>query len=235
MRRITHARAGGGRALGGATCLLWFACWAPAQTAPPSTAASPAVAKGVEQLRHAHGEWIATTEFLKPDGSVARRAAGQYLFEWVVPDRVLRGRSDIPELEMASGILFYVQERKALLEMVSVGRDGQLWVMSGPADGETRTTPPTEQADGSFIQLRFTRSNVTPDRFESKMEYSSDSGKTWTLGSRQMFERRGKRSDPGGMTTYRGPDTAVFMADRGQEPQDQRPGRRRGGAFARGH
>ncbi len=194
MRRIPDSRSRGGRTFAGTACLLWLACSAHAQTAAPSTAASPAVAKGVEQLRHAHGEWVATTEFLKPDGSVARRVVGQYLFEWVVPDRVLRGRSDIPELETASGILFYVHERKAMLEMVSVGRDGQLWVMSGPADGETRTTPPTEQADGSLVQLRFTRSKVTPDRFESTMEYSTDGAKSWTQGNRQVFERRSKRS-----------------------------------------
>jgi hypothetical protein len=193
MRSSPLTRDRARRAFSGTACLLWLACVAHAQTAAPSTAASSAVARGVEQLRHAHGEWVATTEFLKRDGSVARRVVGQYLFEWVIPDRVLRGRSEIPELETASGILFYVHERKALLEMVSVGRDGQLWVMSGPADGETRATPPTEQSDGSFMQLRFTRSSVTPDRFESKMEYSTDSGKTWTQGNRQVFERRGTR------------------------------------------
>lgn len=174
-----------------AAALLFAASAAIAQdAAPPAPAAG--VARAVEELRHAHGEWTATTEFLKPDGSVARRAVGEYRFEWVVPDRVLQGRSAIPELEMASGILFYVSESRSSIEMVSVGKDGQLWVMSGPAGGETRSTPPTRQADGSLIELRFTRYNVTPDRFESRMEYSLDGGKAWVQGNHQVFERRGK-------------------------------------------
>jgi len=162
------------------------------ETAAPA-AAPAAIATGVAQLRHAHGEWTATTEFLKPDGSVASRVVGEYRFEWVVPDRVLQGRSEIPELQMASGILFYVNERKAAIEMVSVGRDGQLWVMTGPLDGETRSTPPTARPDGSLIELRFTRYNVSPDRFESKMEYSLDGGKAWVQGNHQVFERRGRQ------------------------------------------
>lgn len=157
---------------------------------PPPEVPSPAVATAIDQLRHAHGEWTATTEFLKPDGSVARRATGTYRFDWVVPDRVLQGRSDIPELGMASGVLFYVSEEKSVIEMASVGRDGHLWVMSGPADGEVRTTPPTPQADGSVLQLRFTREEVTPDRFRSRMEFTTDGGKTWRPGNRQVFERK---------------------------------------------
>lgn len=184
----------GRAALAMAVCLLLLSMPAHAQDAATPAAPAAAVTKAVEQLRHAHGDWTATTEFLKPDGSVARRTKGEYRFEWVVPDRVLQGRSEIPELEMTSGILFYVSESRSSIEMVSVGRDGQLWVMSGPADGETRTTPPTKQADGSIIELRFTRHNVTPDRFESKMEYSVDAGKTWVTGNHQVFERRSKQT-----------------------------------------
>jgi hypothetical protein len=173
---------------------LWCAAaGAKAQVPKPGADPASALGAGVEQLRHALGEWTATTEFLKPDGSVARRVVGEYRFEWVVPDRVLQGRSEIKELETASGILFYVNERKAQIEMVSVGRDGQLWVMSGPVDGETRTTPPTQQADGTNIQLRFTRYNVSADRFESKMEFSTDGGLAWVQGNRQVFERRARR------------------------------------------
>lgn len=192
MRSTRHCRRGRLTGLLALAALGTAATPLPAQETAPTPAAS-ALATGVAQLRHAEGEWTTTTEFLKPDGSVARRVVGEYRFEWVVPDRVLQGRSEIPELQMASGILFYVNERKAQIEMVSVGRDGQLWLMTGPVDGETRSTPPTEQADGSLIQLRFTRYNVSPDRFESKMEYSLDGGKAWVQGNHQLFERRGRQ------------------------------------------
>ncbi|MDH4260570.1 MAG: hypothetical protein OEW16_09765 [Gammaproteobacteria bacterium] len=123
------------------------------------------------------------------DGSIASTMPGTYRFEWVVPDRVASGRSEIPELGIASGILFYVRERRATIEMVSVGADGHLWVMTGPIDGETRSTPPTPLADGGSMQLRFARFNVEPDRFESRMEFTLDDGATWKPGNHQVFLR----------------------------------------------
>ena len=145
--------------------------------------------KAVRQLRESRGRWDVTTEFLKPDGTIARSLTGTYDFDWIVEDRVLRGESKIPELGN-SGILFYVNESKSLIEMASVGKDGHLWVMSGPAGGETRATPDTPMADGTTLKLRFTRYNVAPDRFESKMEFSSDGGVTWAPGNHQVFTRK---------------------------------------------
>jgi CubicO group peptidase (beta-lactamase class C family) len=46
-------------------------------------------------------------------------------------------------------------------------------------------------SDGSTLQLRFTRYNVEPDRFESRMESSTDGGATWTQGNHQVFVRAG--------------------------------------------
>ncbi len=167
--------------------LVLFALPAAMLRAEP--ASQEALAVGVAQLRHAIGEWNVTTTQFGEDGSVARTMPGTYHFEWVVPDRVASGRSDIPELGTASGILFYVRERRATIEMVSVGADGHLWVMTGPIDGETRTTPPTPLSDGSSMQLRFTRFSVEPDRFESRMEFTMDDGATWKPGNHQVFLR----------------------------------------------
>jgi hypothetical protein len=160
----------------------------------------------VQQLRSAVGLWNVETTQYADDGAVARVACGTYRFDWVVPDRVLAGRSDIPDWQQASGILFYVNERRSTIEMVSVGADGQLWVMSGPAGGETRTTPPTPLSDGSTLQLRFTRFNVTDDRFESRMEVSTDGGGSWRRGNHQVFKRAvaGGREAGGGLR-YRKP------------------------------
>lgn len=145
--------------------------------------------KAVQELQHAHGAWSVTTEFLKPDGSVARMVKGTYRFAWVVPDRVLSGQSEIPELKQQSALLFYVNEPRKIIEMASVGGDGNLWVMTGAAGSDTRTTKPFPTADGKTSQLRFTRYNVKPDSFESKMEYTEDGGKTWLPGNHQTFQR----------------------------------------------
>lgn len=151
---------------------------------------SARVAAAVDQLRHVIGSWSVVTEFLNDDGSVARAVDGEYVFTWVVPDRVAAGRSAIPALDQASGILFYVNARKAAIEMVSVGADGMLWIMTGDAGDETRYSQEFDARDGSRARLRFTRFNVTPDRFESRMEYTSDGGATWKLGNHQVFARQ---------------------------------------------
>jgi hypothetical protein len=152
-----------------------------------------------QQLRSAAGLWNVETTQYADDGAVARVACGTYRFDWIVPDRVLAGRSDIPDWKQASGLLFYVNERRATIEMASVGADGHLWVMSGPAGGETRTTPPTPLADGGSMQLRFTRFNVSADRFESRMEVSTDGGSSWKPGNHQVFERAHADSGGGGV------------------------------------
>lgn len=154
-----------------------------------ATATSDKLSIGIEQLRHIHGNWTATTEFLHENGSVAKAVQGTYQFNWVVPDRVLSGQSEIPELKQKSGLLFYVNEKKLTIEMTSVGADGNLWIMTGAADEEVRTTQPFRSTDGKQTQLRFTRYNVKPDSFESKMEYTNDGGKTWLPGNHQVFRR----------------------------------------------
>ena len=168
--------------------VLWFSAGS-LNGFSPSAPQKPDVSKAVAQLRHACGFWSVTTEFLNADGSIAKAVQGTYRFDWVVPDRVLSGQSEIPELKQKSALLFYVNEKKQIIEMTSVGADGDLWVMSGAADGELRTSQPLRNADGKQTQLRFTRFNVKPDSFESKMEYTTDGGKTWSPGNHQLFRR----------------------------------------------
>lgn len=158
--------------------------------AVPACADDSALQRSVGQLRDSVGDWDVTTEFLAPDGTVAQSVDGTYSFEWVIPDKLVRGTSRLPDLDMVSAILFYIDEKEAELEMVSVGADGKLWIMSGPLGEETRLSQPYSTADGGEAQLRFTRYNVAADRFESKMEYTTDGGKTWTQGNRQVFARK---------------------------------------------
>lgn len=145
----------------------------------------------VEQLRRVIGTWRTVTELLNEDGSVASSLTGTYEFAWVVPDRVVAGRSEIPELGQSSGILFYVSESRRVIEMTSVGADGYLWIMTGPLGGETRHTQEYATADGGRGQLRFTRFNVSADSFESRMEFTEDGGRTWKPGNHQVFTRLG--------------------------------------------
>lgn len=143
----------------------------------------------VEALRSSIGQWEVVTEFLKRDGSVARSANGTYEFSWIVADRVVSGKSAIPGLKQAAGILFYINEKKRVIEMVSVGADGNLWIMTGPLGKEYRLTQEFPNRTGGTRRLRFTRFNITPNTFESKMEYTDDGGQTWVPGNHQSFSR----------------------------------------------
>jgi hypothetical protein len=161
--------------------------------APPvgtlAQATDEALRHSVEQLRTSIGRWDTVTRFLNADGSVAREVTGTYEFSWVVEDRVVAGRSHVPELQQASGILFYVNAAAGTIEMVSVGADGYLWIMTGPLGGEERRTQEYRTADGGTGRLRFTRFNASADAFESRMEYTEDGGTTWLPGNHQTFRR----------------------------------------------
>lgn len=140
----------------------------------------------IQQLRSAVGVWDVETTQYADDGAVSRVACGTYRFEWVVPDRVLAGRSDIPDWKQASGILFYVNERSDI-EMASVGADGQLKVM------------------------RVTRFNVAPGRLEAHMDVSTDGGASWRPGHHQVFRRAESAgsSSAGGLRYRRRPQPYV--------------------------
>ena len=167
---------------------------------------SAPLSSAIQQLRHSVGIWNVTTTQFDDKGEVARVGSGTYRFDWVVPDRVLSGRSDIAEWKQSAGILFYVNPVRSTIEMTSVGSDGQLWVMTGPAGGETRVSTPTALPDGRRLTLRFTRFNVTANSFESRMETSFDGGASWRPGNHQSFRRAtGGRPASEGRLRYRKP------------------------------
>ena len=144
----------------------------------------------VNELRQVIGEWNVVTEEINPDGSVASTLDGSYTFEWVIPDRVVSGRAEAPAIDRVSALLFYVSEAQEHIEMVSVAADGRLWVMTGELGDDTRYTQTFDTQDGGTGRLRFTRYNVSTDSFESRMEYTTDGGQTWTLGNHQVFTRK---------------------------------------------
>jgi hypothetical protein len=47
-----------------------------------------------------------------------------------------------------------VNEKKKSIEMVSVGGDGKLWIMTGAVGDEVRSTQPFRTTDGKESQLR---------------------------------------------------------------------------------
>ncbi len=166
--------------------------------------APPSLASAVQQLRQAAGHWNVTTTRYGDNGAVAGVASGTWHFDWVVADRVLSGRAVIPDWKQTAGMLYYLSERRSTLEMASVGADGQLLVMSGPAGAETRTTAAVPLADGRQMLQRYTRYGVTTDRFEARIESSYDGGTSWKLGHHQLFVRvPANQTESGNRMRYR--------------------------------
>lgn len=143
----------------------------------------------ITQLRHVIGTWDVETDFIDAEGKVQATVDGQYMFHWVVADKIVRGTSELPALKQTSAILFFHRAEANEIEMASVGADGRLWRMIGPEDSETRTTPNEVMPDGSTLMLRFTRHSVEQDAFGSTMELSTDGGKSWRIGNQQRVRR----------------------------------------------
>ena len=61
--------------------------------------------------------------------------------------------------------------------------------MTGPLGGEERLSQEYPTVGGGEGRLRFTRFNVSPDSFESRMEYTEDGGQSWKPGNHQVFLR----------------------------------------------
>jgi hypothetical protein len=178
-----------------ATALLSFLVMPLAQA---SEILPPALESAVQQLRQAAGRWNVTTTRYADNGAVAAVATGTWTFDWVVPDRVLAGRSTIPDWNHSAGMLYYLNERHFTLELAQVGSDGQLLVMSGPAGAESRTTEPVPMPDGRRMVQRHTRYGVSADRFESRIETSYDGGASWKPGYHQLFVRAPARQPESG-------------------------------------
>lgn len=160
-----------------------------------TTAKEEALQASVHGLRGSIGRWNVQTRFLRPDGSAAKTVGGNCEFSWVVAGRVVSGRSEIPQRQQAAGIVFFINETKRTIEMVSVGADGNLWTMTGPLGGNRRMSQEFATANRATRRLLFTPLKVTPEAFESKMEYTDDGGKTWTAGNHQRFVRQ-KQGEP---------------------------------------
>ena len=96
----------------------------------------------------------------------------------------------IPSLEDGSQALLRRAGRTDI-EMVSRGATPSVGD-DGP--GRRRDAGDTADEAGGRLDHRAALHalQLTPDRFESKMEYSLDAGKTWVTGNHQVFERRAR-------------------------------------------
>lgn len=173
----------------GVVCAWMLHFAVPVSAQAPQSVPTLTISAGLEQLRHVEGDWAVTTEFFGADGRISATYQGSYHFQWVIPDAVLSGVSQIPALDMTSALLFYLRPASNEIEMVSVGKDGLLWIMTGRDGEEHRTTREIRTKDGGSMRLRFTRYNVAQDSFESRMELSTDGGETWTQANHQLFRR----------------------------------------------
>ena len=160
------------------------------KTTPSEPQSTAAMAASIAELSQVIGTWDVTTRFFNSEGETTQSVQQTYTFSWVIPNQLVQGQSHTPAWKQTSAILFFIDQEAPAMEMVSVGVDGKLWRMRGPLGGNQRFSQSFTNTSGDTAQLRFTRSLVTPNGFESRMYISTDGGNSWLPGNHQVFIRR---------------------------------------------
>ena len=174
--------------------------------AEASEMAPPALATAVQQLRQAAGRWNVTTTRYAENGAVAARCVRHLALRLGRAGPRARGPLRHSRLEPGGGHALLRERAPFTLEMAPVGADGQLWVMSGPAGAETRTTLTRACRRAPMLQ-RHTRSASAPT---ASSRGWSELRRRQRAGSRATTSCSGVRAPA--RTRTQGPDAAPDAA-----------------------
>ena len=135
------------------------------------------------------GTWDARWEWLDETGEVAGVETGTETFSFLIEDRVVRLHTVVEGRPAPSEALLFYSFEDERLHLVSVDRDGTLWLLEGPEDGSVLTSESKTGRDGRPLTIRFTHGEED-DALTAVMEMSRDGGETWRVGFRQHMVRR---------------------------------------------
>ena len=143
-----------------------------------------------KHLEYHLGDWETKTVILDPDGNELQTFEGMESCKYTIDGVVLELTTKVPDLDhISKAMLFYNATDKKIL-LLSVDQTGDYWFFSGDPGGGVLTSQPRKQEDGRELMLRFTRSNMADDSFETLLEYSTDNGGTWVQNYRQYSTRK---------------------------------------------
>ena len=124
-----------------------------------------------------------------PDGEIAGTQEGREVYEVFIPDGIFLNTNitaDPPSV--SKSITFYNPVRDKIF-FISVGQEGDHWILSRDVGSEVLASEPHPLPDGRELTIRFTTLEKTADFRKILMERSWDGGATWEKGFYQYMTR----------------------------------------------
>ena len=128
-----------------------------AQAPPP-----PLPQKAKARLERMIGTWESRWDYLDKEGNVRRSVAGTETMRYLVEGRVIGMSTRVPETGSYNESLVYFNVKEDRLYLVSVDPSGQLWKLTGEADGHVLAAEPVKLPDGREMMIRFTENETGP-------------------------------------------------------------------------
>lgn len=136
------------------------------------------------------GTWDAYEDVLDDEGSVIETRHSVHITEYFLGNTVLVTTVIPDEGPVRKTIRFYDVATDTFYE-ISVGIEGDLYVLSGGLDEYVMSFRSRQMVDGRYPLGRFIHTSIEPDSFEAVLEVSRDDGKTWErLNRNQRLVRR---------------------------------------------
>lgn len=135
-------------------------------------------AEARERLDYLVGTWDVYDEALDDEGNITKTTHSINVTEYFLGDSVLQTTIIPDEGPIRKTIRFYDKEKEIFYE-ISVGTEGDLYILSGSLDEYIMSFKSRTLRDGAYPTGRFHHINIEPNSFETYMEVSFDDGKTW--------------------------------------------------------
>ncbi len=152
-------------------------------------------AKALESLSEDVGNWTSRWEWLGPNGEIAGTQEGMEDYTVLIPDAVFMNTNTMSDPPAVSKALTFFNPVQDKIFFISVGQDGDHWVLSKEVGSEILTSDPHALADGRTLMIRFTTVEKTADSRKILMQRSWDNGATWENGFYQYMTRTGAAAE----------------------------------------
>ncbi len=140
------------------------------------------------------GTWDVYDEILNEDGDVIETSHAINHTGYFLGDSVLV-TSIIPDQGPVRKTIRFFDKEKEVFYEISVGMEGDLFILSGDLDEYVMNFTSRAMRDGVYPRGRFHHINIEPNSFEATMEVSMDGGETWTKRTNRK-QRLVRRTNP---------------------------------------
>ena len=139
------------------------------------------------------GTWDVYDEALDDDGNVTSTTHSVHITEYFLGNSVLV-TTVIPDNGAVRKTIRFHDISEDVFYEISVGVEGDLYVLSGGLDKYVMNFKSRQLRDGRYPLGRFIHTNIEPNTFEAVLEVSYDDGKSWERVRRN--QRLVRRTEP---------------------------------------